>query len=180
METCCLTVLKSGSPEPRCPRGQPGPEATGRAPPWPPSGGAGRSSACVRAHSRLRACRHHTVCVCPPSLPAHEDTRHRELGSTLMAFFNLLPDEAPSQMVRTSPLWRKRPFFPVPETGCFLWSACFGGREGCASCVWLRGQHQGASISAAGPDTLLGSWGGPALHQLPSFPVGQEAVCAGV
>lgn len=102
METCCLTVLRVWKSEPRCPGASP-PEATGRRflaserGCWPCPQPVCGPLPSPRLPSPL--------CVCVHLLSAHEDTRHRELGSTLMAFsFRLLPDEAPSQMVRTSPL----------------------------------------------------------------------------
>lgn len=117
---CCLTVLKSGtkvSAGPARLRPQAG------ALPGLGAGSAGPApSACVGVHTRWSLPLPSPLCVCVHLLSAYGDTRHSGIGSTLMTFSltwlhlrRPFPDEALSQMVRTSALWRKRPFFLSQE-----------------------------------------------------------------
>lgn len=125
-------------------------------------------------------------------LSFYEDTRHSGLGSTLMTFSLtwLHLQRLCFQMRSHRRCLGPQPFGGRGHSFCprnWLLSvvSTLGGREGCASCVWLRGQHQGAAHLCRWPGRPPGLVGKAGLHQHPtrSFPVGQEVcvlVCEGV
>lgn len=141
-------------------------------------------SACVGVHTpvpRLPS----PLCVCVPLLSAYEDTRHSGVGSTLMTFsLPWLHLQRPCFQMRPYRRWLgPQPFGGrghsfCPRAGHSLWSACSQAERAAHPASGSVASIRALPISAAGLDALLGSWGGPALHQLPTrgFPVGQ-GVC---
>ena len=135
-------------------------------------------SACTLPSPRLPS----PLCVCVHLLSAYEDTRHRELGSTLMAFsltcFRMRPHR---RWLGPHPFGGRGHSF-CPRNWLLSVVSVLGGREGCASCVGLRGQHQGAAPLCRWPGRPPGLVGRacPSLASPPQLPCRAGGVCAGV